>query len=280
MKIIKEILFLQGTYIFLVFVFIALTMLYCPINAEYKANFIVESISIAITAGLLTYFTDWQPKNKKRKIAKAKIQQNINWLIEYMENIISIQLQLFKIDKAIENVTLDDITNTPIILKPYSNMSQQLRDVSEQQHAYKEVSYRVQLFDVTSKKNISGYECIHQQQFIKFVEKKCTEILNCIADIKRYEYFYSDDIDFFETIINIENSKFINDILSDFCKGFFLAGTFGTFYFEFIKLYRKLLKLGYNTSYSKTVQITDSEYIKQKIEENEAIKLSFENYFK
>lgn len=280
MKTIKKIFTSSGTYIFLFFILLSLLIFYCLPHNEYKANFIVESISIGITAGLLTYFTDYLPKNRKKKIAKAKIKQNVNWLVEYMENIISIQLQLFNIHKTIKNVTLSDITNTPVMLKSHQTMSQQLMDINEQLHANDAVSYSVQIFDTNRTKNIGGYECVNQQPFIKFVEEKCAKITECIVDIKRYEYFYSDDIDFFETIIDIENSKFIRDILSDFCKGYFLIGTFGSFYFEFIELYKKLLKLGYNTSYSKTVLINDLEYIKQKIEENETIRHNIESYFK
>lgn len=280
MKTIKKISTSSGTYIFLFFILLSLLIFYCLPQNEYKANLIVESISIGITAGLLTYFTDWLPKNRKKKIAKAKIKQNVNWLVEYMENIISIQLQLFNIHKTIKSITLIDITNTPVMLKSYQTMSQQLADINEQLHANDVVSYSVQIFDTNSKKNIGGYECINQQPFIKFVEEKCEKITECIVDIKRYEYFYSDDIDFFETIIDIENSKFIRDILSDFYKGYFLIGTFGTFYFEFIELYKKLLKLRYNTSYSKTVLINDLEYIKQKIEENETLRHNIESYFK
>ncbi|MEA4966583.1 MAG: hypothetical protein VB048_00505 [Bacteroidaceae bacterium] len=280
MKYIKQAFGSIGVLIFLLFILIAiLAFIFIPNNNEYKANIVVECISIAITAGLLTFFINWLPKHRKKRVAKAKIKQNVDWLLEYMEIIISVQLEVSKINKGLKEVTLSDITKTPIIHKGYSSMSEQMKDTSDQQHASDIVPYAVQKYDNTNKDiGVSKYP--GKISFIKLVEDKCRSISQCLQDIKKYEYFYLDDIDFVEIITNIENSRFVINTLSDFCKGYFTVGQFGTPYFEFIELYKKLLTAGYNSYYTKTTIITDLVYLKQQEEISEQHALNFKDYFK
>lgn len=213
-------------------------------NNEYKANFIVEIISIGFTAGIFELIVNYLPLRKKDRIAKKIMAENLNKIISSMEGIISVTLKIFNISKTIEEIALKDTSQINCMNK---QLNGNINHSSDKLIASATIYY--------TKKNKRKYginpELITYNEYIKQCISVIEENLN---KIQKFNYFYEHNIDFVKIISQLSICKFIicyrynnkNDIKC------FLFSTTESMFIDFVKIYKELLKMNYHTEYSIT----------------------------
>lgn len=216
---------------------------------EYKANIIVELISIAITVGIIDVIVNIIPKKNKKNTAKILIADDVSSMMSNMEFIISITLQIFKINKNLENIVLEDIK----ILGTFQK---------RMQHNNEAVFWREDVYSAVTKERMTGFLVNKWTGTLNDnIKSRITNVLTWADQVKKYEYFYYDDIEFVESITRIQNNKFLQyysktPTQNNDC---FLFEHSDRDFFDLIILHKTLRKLTYNSYFSNYTLIKEGE---------------------
>lgn len=214
-------------------------------SAEEQQKYVLlYDIAVGFIMSALFYFVVEEIPDKVR-IHKAKqlIKTQINQLVECMEQIINVVIEKYDRNRNIKDLAQKDF----LILD------------GETQHPTEEISYLTTTYYVKGKKRKTA---VHQYGNIdQLVKNKSKQILDNIAIIKNYEYFYASDSLLVECIRKIEGCALIRYYTIDNDKKkntpcFQLHGT-STAMIDFVNLYIELLKRKFHTEY--TVTTLDSK---------------------
>lgn len=205
---------------------------------------LVYDISVGFIMSALFYFiVEEIPDRVRIRKAKRLIKMQINQLVEYMEQIIDIVIEKYNRNQNIRELTQKDF----LILD------------GETQYTTEEISYLTTTYCVKGKRRKTA---VHQYGNInQLVKDNSRRILNNIAIIKNYEYFYASDSRLVECIRKIEGCALIRYYMTDKDKNkntpcFQLCGTSAAM-IDFVNLYIELLKRKFHTEY--TVTTLDSK---------------------
>lgn len=213
-------------------------------SAEEQQRYVLlYDVAVGFIMSALFYFVVEEIPDKVR-IHKAKhlIKPQINQLVEYMEQIISVTIGKYCINQNLKELAQKDFL---------------LLD-GDTQYPKEEISYTTITYSVKGKKRktaVQQYGNINQ-----LVKNNSKHILDNISIIKNYEYFYAGDGSLVECIRKIEECDLIRFYLPDDKKNdtpcFLLYGT-STAMIDFVKLYLELLQRRFHTEY--TVTALDSK---------------------
>ena len=176
----------------------SLVYLYYP-NDGYKANIVVNSICIGITAGLIDIFANIIPINQKKKTAKKILNKNMNWLLFEIEQIISTTLLVFNIKKTWKNVELKDVSGE-------NGKINQLN--GNIQHVNELIVTGFSIYENKKNKRKTGFR--HAPvEYNEFIKGSIRTIKEFIEKITPFEYFYNSDVDFVEQITRLKYCDFL-----------------------------------------------------------------------
>lgn len=211
---------------------------------EQQKYILLYDIAVGFVMSALFYFVVEEIPDKVRmRKAKQLIKTQINQLAEYMEQIISVVIEKYNRNRNIKDLAQKDF----LILD------------GEIQHPTEEISYLTTTYYVKRKKRKTA---VHQYGNIdQLVKNNSKRILDNIAIIKNYEYFYASDGRLVECIRKIEGCALIRYYAVDKDKKkntpcFQLHGT-STAMIDFVNLYLELLNRKFHTEY--TVTTLDSK---------------------
>ena len=159
---------------------------------------LVYDISVGFIMSALFYFiVEEIPDRVRIRKAKRLIKMQINQLVEYMEQIIDIVIEKYKRNRNIRDLAQKDF----LILD------------GETQYTTEEISYLTTTYCVKGKRRKTA---VHQYGNInQLVKDNSRSILNNIAIIKNYEYFYASDSRLVECIRKIEGCALIRYYMTD-----------------------------------------------------------------
>lgn len=206
---------------------------------EQQEYVLLYDIAVGFILSALFYFVVEEiPDRVRRHKAKHLINLQINYLLEYMEQIISIVIAKYKRNGNLKELAQKDF----LILDGETRLS------------IEEISYlTTTYYTKTRKKKTAFYQYGTVNNTIK---DNLKYILDNISQIKNYEYFYASDNLLVECIRRIESCNLIryycknNDILKEIpC--FELHDT-SIAMIEFVNLYLRLLKLKIHDEYTIT----------------------------
>ena len=252
-------------WVIIVFIIIAVIVWFFMNDNNFKANIIVNSISIAVTAGLIDILVNIIPENKRKKTAKNILGKNINWLLFTIEELITSTLLLFEINKTWQNVELDDVSGKN---KEPNQLNGNIK------YANEIIVNGFSIYDKKTKTKNTGF----RQAPIKyndFIKNNINTIKDYIDKITPFKYFYECDANFVEVITRLRFCDFVrhyekrDDNRDNLC--FILSNTGNTFY-EIVEIYRKFILLNYNTEYSISDTLIGNdalEYEKEYLERRE-----------
>ena len=209
-------------------------------SAEEQQKYVLlYDIAVGFIMSALFYFiVEEIPDKVKMYKAKQLIKLQINQLVERMEQIISVTIGKYELNKNLKELTEKDF----LILD------------GETQCTVEEVSYLTTIYYVKKKKRKTAF---HQYGDIdQLIKSNLKGILDNISIIKNYEYFYASDVKLVECIQKIEGCNLIRYYMMNNDKKsttpcFLLQGT-STAMIDFVNLYLELLKRRFNTEYAVT----------------------------
>lgn len=216
---------------------------------EQEKYTLLYDIAVGFIMSALFYFiVEEVPTKVRMHRAKPLIKTQINQLVECMEQIIDIVIEKYNRNRNIKALAQKDF----LILD------------GETQHTTEEISYSTTIYYVKGKRKktaIQQYGNINQ-----LVKDNSKRILDNIAIIKNYEYFYASDVKLVECIRKIEGCALIRYYMPNHDKNkktpcFQLHGTSAAM-IDFVNLYIELLKRKFHTEY--TVTTLDSKEETQK----------------
>ena len=217
--------------------------------AEQQEYILLYDIAVGFIMSALFYFiVDEIPDKVRMYKAKQLIKTQINHLVESMEQIIYIVIEKYNRNRNIKELAQKDF----LILDGETNFPAE------------EISYLTTTCYVRGKKKKNA---VHRYGNInQLVQSNGKRILNNIAIIKNYEYFYASDSQLVECIRKIEGCDLIRYYVKENDKKgntpcFLFHGT-STAMINFINLYLELLKCKFHTEY--TVTTLDSKYETEK----------------
>lgn len=211
---------------------------------EQQEYVLLYDIAVGFILSALFYFVVEEIPDKVR-IHKAKqlVKTQINYLVEYMEQIISVVIQKYDRNRNFKYLAQKDF----LILD------------GEIQYPAEEISYLTTAYYIKGKKRKTA---VHQYGNInQLVKNNSKHILDNIAVVKNYEYFYASDSRLVECIRKIEGCALMRYYATDDDKKkntpcFLLHGTSAAM-IDFVNLYLELLKCKLHTEY--TVTVLDSK---------------------
>lgn len=213
-------------------------------SAEEQQRYVLlYDIAVGFIMSALFYFVvDEIPDKVRIHKAKHLIKSQINQLVEYMEQIISVTIGKYSLNQNLKELAQKDFL---------------LLD-GDTQYPKEEISYTTAIYTVKGKKEkikIQQYDNINQ-----LIKRNLKYIIDNISIIKNYEFFYAGDGSLVECIRKIEGCDLVRFYLSDDKKKdspcFLLHGT-STAMIEFVNLYLELLRRRFHTEY--TVTTLDSK---------------------
>lgn len=211
--------------------------IFWPENA-YKANIIVNILSIGITAGLIDILVNIIPENKKRKTAKNILKENVNGLLFRIEELINTTLLVFKVKIKLEDITFDELNIKNNILNQLDGNIKYNDNI---------IVNKYSIYNIKTKKRIMGF-INAPTKYGDFIKNEIYEIQEYIKKITPFKYFYENDPNFVEAITRLQFCNFINSYGKN--NPCFIFTSTGKIFFEIIELYRKFVLLNYNTEYS------------------------------
>lgn len=223
-------------------------------TAESHNKFsLLYDLSVGFVISSIFYFiVEELPEKVKLIKAKKLICSQVNQLVLGMEQIISLITSKYGCPYEFELITqkdflhLDGDCDTP----------------------NQEISYTTAVYD-NNKNRKTGTRSFGTLNTI--IKNDIEGIVTSIALIKKYEYFYAENFGLVECIRNIENCSMIQYYRKNKQECFLLQGTSKAI-LEFIKLYRQLKKLNFNTEYTITTLETEEDTKKYR-EDRESGKL-------
>ena len=219
----------------------------------------VYDVSMGIILSALFYFiVDVIPEKIKIHKAKKILSFQINRLLEYMEQIISLIVSVYE-----RNSKLNELADKDFLILN-----------GETQLPNREISYLTTTYYKNGKKKTA----VHSYGTLNcIVKNNISKIMDCLEQIKKFEYFYSDHTELIEYIRMLE----CNDVLNWYKKKdkndtncFLLYGT-NKKVAEFISLYVRIKKLKFNSEYTVTTLDTKSETDKYKQERDDGTLLKY-----
>ncbi len=206
---------------------------------EQQEYVLLYDISVGFILSAWFYFVVEEIPDRVRKHkAKKLIHVQINRLLEYMEQIISIVIAKYERNGNLKELAQKDF----LILDGEIKLSKE------------EISY---LTTTYYKKNRKKKIAVQQYGTVdKVIKDNLKHVVDNICIIKNYEYFYASDSILVECIRRIESCDLVQFYYKkdDYQKNtpcFLLHGT-STAMIEFIKLYLQLIKLKFHTEYTLT----------------------------
>lgn len=225
------------------------------ITASHKQeqfSFIYDLAMGFILSALFYFIVDVVPEQIKIHKAKKLLSPQVNRLLEYMEQIISIIVSVYE-----RNPNLNELTNKDFLILDGETII-----------ANQEISYLTTTYYLNGKRKTAVHSYGTPNRIIK---DNINKINKCVEQIKNFEYFYSDYTELIEYIRIIESNNLLNWYKSkekneNPC--FLLQGT-NKGVTEFTSLYLKIKKLKFNTEYTSTTLDTKSATEKYKQERND-----------
>ena len=214
---------------------------------------LVYDVCLGLLLSILFYFiVDVIPDCIRIKKSKKIINSYIEQILQHMNLIISISLKIYKRDNiSLKDIALKDLkflnnTNT------YSN---------------KEFSYSLELFNLKNER-ITGF---HEFGTLdKIIKSSIKNIQKNIEYNKKYEYLYATNEVMLELLRKIESCGFIKcyaEKKENDTNCYILSHTDKEMY-EFISLYKSLVKQKYHNKYSVITLDNDDETAKYRHQRN------------
>lgn len=230
-------------------------------HTQEQFSFIYDLVMGFILSALFYFIVDVVPEQIKIHKAKKLLSHQVNRLLEYMEQIISIIVSVYE-----RNPNLNELTNKDFLILDGETII-----------ANQEISYLTTTYYSNGKRKTAAHSYGTPNRIIK---DKIIQINKVVEQIKNFEYFYSDYTELIEYIRIIESNDLLNWYKSkekNESPCFLLQGT-NKGVTEFTSLYSKIKKLKFNTEYTSTTLDTKSatEKYKQECDDGTLLKHVFD----
>lgn len=199
---------------------------------DREAFSLIYDICVGFLLSAIFYLlVEMVPEITRLHRGKALICNYVNALMEQMEKLISICLQVYKIEN-----------HSTLYLK---NLGALNGNIS---YADEDISFLITTYYNSGKRKTG----VHSAGKFDSVIKSCiAEIEKQLQNINRFGYFYASNDKFLEIITRIESCKFLSQYKNN-QKCFLYADTDNSFY-DFYLLYREMQKIKFHTEYTCTV---------------------------
>lgn len=160
-------------------------------HTQEQFSFIYDLAMGFILSALFYFIVDVVPEQIKIHKAKKLLSHQVNRLLEYMEQIISIIVSVYE-----RNPNLNELTNKDFLILDGETII-----------ANQEISYLTTTYYSNGKRKTAVHSYGTPNRIIK---DKIIQINKVVEQIKNFEYFYSDYTELIEYIRIIESNDLLN----------------------------------------------------------------------